>query len=69
MKTQSGVDIVDIWLQAFLIRLHLPAALRLWKETQVPIGQEAGWALELAWTQWQKKINKYVSVSVTLLKI
>jgi hypothetical protein len=34
--------------------LHAPTALPPRKESLVPIGQEAGWAPVLVWTQWQR---------------
>jgi hypothetical protein len=33
-------------------QLHAPAASPLEKETLLPIGYEAGWAPEQAWTRW-----------------
>jgi hypothetical protein len=32
--------------------LHAPAALSPGKEPVVPIGKEAGWAVEPFWTRW-----------------
>jgi len=36
-------------------QLHTLTALLLGKESLVPIGQEAGWAPEEVWTQWQRE--------------
>jgi hypothetical protein len=37
------------------VQLHAPAALATGKEHPVPIGKEAGWALEPVWTLWNRE--------------
>jgi hypothetical protein len=64
LRHEDVMGRVDVYIPRFLdlgtswcVQIHVPAALPSGKESPVPTGQEARWALQPVWMKWRKFVT------------